>query len=62
MLGWGDNNYIHINMQLAYVLLWSPYFVYYNLSDKHSMQQPIWADKNTIMFCSITSPSRYELE
>ena len=46
-------------MQLAYVLLRNPYFIYYNLTDKYFMQQTIWTDIKAIMFHYFPS-SQYE--
>ena len=38
--------YIHINMQIAHVPLWSPHSTYYNLRDKYLLPQTIWTDMN----------------
>ena len=46
-------------MQLVYVLLWSPYSIYYNLRDKYLLQQTIWTDMKAIM-SHYFPPSRYE--
>ena len=50
MLAWGQYNYIHIIMQVAYVLLGSRYFISYKLSKKYLMQQPVWTDIKANMF------------
>ena len=59
MFAWEKYIYLNINMQLAFVQLWNPYSIQYNLRDEYLMQQLIWTDIKAIMYYNFRT-TRYE--